>query len=251
MLSGALRRVRAARASGDAGVTLTELLVAMGLATILGAITLQLFVSVNDSTAATTDRTVETAQARNTLQAWSGYLHVSDGTTPGSVSTRFEWLTTSDIAFYAGLNNRSGNVETTAAPVMYWLRIDANGQLVEEQFPSTATINALPTVCRILADKVTAGTTSGSSGLFTALDANGNALTGGGLDLGAAPTPSAGCRQLPVTVPSRSGTPDPVAVANLQRVSSLSIAFTLADTKGQHPLEFVSVATLPTLGGAS
>src|SRR6185437_16997856 len=118
-----------------AGVSLTELLVAMGLATILGAITMQLFVYVDNSTASTTDRTVATAQARNTLQAWSGYLHVSDGSTAGSVSTRFEWLTASDMAFYANLNNRAGDASTApTAPRMYWLRIDANGHLVEEQF---------------------------------------------------------------------------------------------------------------------
>jgi hypothetical protein len=52
-------------------------------------------------------------------------------------------------------------------------------------------------------------------------------------------------------VPSRSGAPDPVAIANLQRVTSLSIAFTMTDTRGKHPIEFVSVATLPILGGAS
>lgn len=229
------------RSSRDAGVSLTEMIVAMTLATILGAITLQLFITVSDSSASSTDRAVNTAQARNTMQAWSGYLHVADGTTAGSASTRFEWLTAGDLLFYASLANRAGGLNTTAAPTMIWLRRDSVGNLVEEQFPSSAASGATWTVCRVLGLKVAAAT------LFTPYDANGNGLSSAGL--GTAPTATAGCQALPVTVPSRSGAQDGVAVANLTTVASVGIGFTMSDSKGQHAQEFSSVATLPTLGG--
>ena len=241
MLTRARRRDRAHRALGDAGVSLTELIVAMTLATILAAVTLRLFVTVNESTASTTDRTVNTAQARNTLQSWSAYLHVADGATVGSTSSRFEWLTSSDLLFYASLANRSGSLNATAAPTMMWLRRDSAGALVEEQFPNAAVAGASWTTCRVVGIKVSA------TALFTPLDANGNGY--GSADLGTAPTGSAGCQALPVLVPSRSSTPNAVAVANLTTVTSVAMAFTMSDTKGNHAQEFASLVTLPVLGG--
>ncbi|MCW2644414.1 MAG: Prepilin-type N-terminal cleavage/methylation protein [Pseudonocardiales bacterium] len=242
MLTRARRRSRGARASGDAGVSLGELIIAMTLSTILGALTLQLFVDVSDSSSAGTDRTINTAQARNIMQSWSGYLHVADGATAGVASTRFEWLTPSDLLFYAGLTNRGGSLNATGAPTMIWLRRDSAGNLVEEQFPSMATVNTTPTVCRVLGLKVTATT------LFTP-DANGAGFATA--NLGTAPPASAGCQPLPVAVPSRSGTQNPMAVANLTTVTGVSIAFTMTDAKGRHLQEFKSLATLPVLGGAS
>ena len=59
----------------------------------------------------------------------------------------------------------------------------------------------------------------------------------------------AGCRTLPVTVPSQSAHPDLNAQANLQNVTSVLIDFVVRDTHGDHPLEFTSQAVLPALGG--
>jgi Tfp pilus assembly protein PilW len=256
MLSRALRRARAA-SSNDAGISLAELLVAMALATIIGAMTMVTFVNVSDSTAATTDRVIGSSQARNTLQSWTGYLRVADGTTAGSTTNRFEWLTGTDVLFYADLKNRTASADTVTAPTMIWLRLDSASRLVEEQFSSTAAAGAHWTTCRALADSATAPETDLRSGLFTASDTTGATLTpttiGAGVDLGAAPTASAGCQPLPVTVPSApiGGVVDPVAVVNLQSVGSVEIAFTMTDTKGKHPLEFDSVATVPTLGSPS
>jgi hypothetical protein len=238
------RRARVMRAGGDAGVSLTELIVAMTLAMVLGVLTMQLFVTVDTATTSTTDRTVNTAQASNIMQAWSQYLHIADGTIAGVASGRFEWLTSGDMLFYSGLANRlsSLNTNVTAAPTMMWLRLDTAGNLVEEQFSLLAVLGATWTSCRVLGLKVT------STALFTAYDANGTSL--GGTDLGAAPTASAGCRPLPVLVPSRGGVPDPLAVVNLTTVSSVGIAFTMTDHRGAPVQEFKSVITLPTLGGS-
>lgn len=245
MLTAVRRQTKAARASGDAGVTLTELIVAMTLSVILGAMTLKLFVYVNDSTSNTTDRTVSSSSARNVIQAWTSYLRVADGPTAGSSLYRFEWITPSDIMFHADLFNRAtsgAGVASTAGSTMVWLRLATNGALIEEQFPSTAAMNDNPTVCRILVTKASAPT------LFAPLDRGSNPMTG--QTLGSAPSAGSGCQKLPVTVPSHTSKPDPAAVANLQNVSAIFIDFTVSDARNAHPLEFNSQATLPILGGS-
>lgn len=252
MSARVIRRLRAVAASRDAGMTLTEVLVGMTLSTILGALTTTLFVSMDTSSASTTDRTINSSSARNTVQAWTSYLRVADGPTTGSKISRIEWMASNiagttaanDILFYADLANRSmTSVGTTAAPTMVWLRRDSTGSLIEEFFPATASANASPTSCRSLGATVAASSTP----LFSALDSSGNSMTG--LDLGSAPAATAGCVNLPVTVPSRSRNPDTAAVNNLQNVYSVTIDFVLTDTRNSHPVEFTSQAVLPTMGG--
>lgn len=240
------RRLYAVRGTGDAGITLMELLVAMVLTTIIGAMTIGVFISVNSSTANSEDRSFSTATARNTIQDWTAYLRVADGKAAGVKTNRIEWLTAKDMLFYADLYNRSvTNLTVTGAPTMIWLRLDSKKTLVEEQFASTATAGTAPTVCRRMATNVT--TVDASTALFTAYDKSGAKMAG--LDLGAAPTVTAGCVPLPVTVPSQTNKPDPSALANLQNVISVGIDFYVWDTKNLHPLEFTSQAVLPPLGG--
>ena len=240
-----LERLRAARRTGDRGVTLTELIVAMGLFTLIGAMSLGLFLSINSSSASTVDRTFSSASARNGIQAWTAYLRVADGITAGVKTNRIEWLAGNDMLFYADIKNRTmSSIDTTAAPTMVWLRLDSAGSLVEEQFASTATLGTAPQVCRTLVTNVT--TPAGP--LFTAYDAAGAAMTIKRGDLFTAPAPSTGCRPLPVTVPSRVNKADP---GNLPSVTSVAIDFVVRDTKGQHPLEFKSQAVLPALGGSA
>jgi len=160
MLTRLRHRAQAARASGDAGVTLTELIVAMTLSTILGAMTLMVFLNVDKATSATTDRTINTSSARNAIQAWTSYLRVSDGPTAGSAVNRFEWITAGDIMFHANLYNRAtsgAGLGSTTPSTMVWLRLDSAGALVEEQFPNTAAQGTNPSICRILVAKATAG----------------------------------------------------------------------------------------------
>jgi type II secretory pathway component PulJ len=226
----------------DDGITLSELLVVMALGTIVGALTMGLMIQISDSTTSTTDRTISSASARNAIQAWTAYLRVADGTTAGTGTNRIEWLAANDMLFYADLNNRSlDSAATTSAPTMIWLRLDGKGALVEEQFASTAALGASPKVCRTLVTNVT----TPSAPLFSALDVNGATIPA----QGTAPTASAGCQKLPVTVPSQTPRPNPTVQANLQRVNSVTIDFVVRDTRNQRPLEFTSQAVLPALGG--
>jgi Tfp pilus assembly protein PilW len=244
----ALRARLRRTAEGDHGISLMEMVVAMALATILGAATLYLFVSVDSSTAATNDRTINTANARNTLEAWTSYLQVSDGTVPGNAANRFEWLTPSDMLFYADINNRNNASGPASAPTLMWLRRDSAGHLIEEQFASSAVAGSSAQICRRLGESVTAGTAS-TPALFTPTSSTGASL--GSNDLGTAPSAGSGCQPLPTTPPSALGTSDPVAVANLRTVSSVEIAFTVTDTSRKHSIEFDSVVTLPSLGASS
>jgi hypothetical protein len=238
------RRLRAIRAGGDAGITLMELVIAMVLNVLIGALTVGIFLSVNDSTGTSIDRTVSTASARNAVQDWTAYLRVADGRTAGVKTNRIEWQAGNDMLFYADLYNRSvENLTVTGAPTMMWLRLDSAGALVEEQFAGSATAGTAPTVCRTLAT----GVTTPGAPLFTAYDADGASMTGD--DLGTAPAASAGCQPLPVTVPSQTSHPDLTAQANLENVTSVLIDFVVRDTNGNHPIEFTSQAVLPALGG--
>jgi hypothetical protein len=231
----------------DDGVTLAELIVTMGLSTLIGAMTLGVFLGINSSTASTTDRAINTAAARSTIQAWTADLRVTDGTTPGVRTNRIEWLDVKDMLFYADLRNRSmDNVATTSAATMIWLRLDSTGTLVEERFASNAAAGANPTICRLLEHNVTA------TALFTGVNSSGPVPSDPPGTLGTAPAASAGCRPLPVTVPSRVSHPSATqqaAQANLQNLLSVQIDFVVRDTKNAHPIEFTSQAVLPSLGG--
>jgi Tfp pilus assembly protein PilW len=247
MSTGMIARIRAVVASGDAGITLMELIVGMALSTILGAMTLMLFLDINSSAESTTDRTINTASVRNAIQSWTTYLRVADGTTAGDRSNRIEWLTPSDMLFYADINNRPDDtaeqVKTIGTPTMMWLRLDSAGNLVEEQFSSTATRGTVPSTCRVLAENVS----TPSAPLFAPFDTRNRAMTG--QDLGTAPGAAAGCQPLPVTVPSQTNNPDAAAQANLQNVRSVVIDAVVRDSRGAHPIEFTSQAVLPNVGG--
>lgn len=224
-------------------MSLVELMVAMALSTILGALTLTLFVQVSNATNNTTDRTITSTQARNALQSWSSYLQlVDDPAASGLAVNRFEWFTASSVMFYADLNNRSGAVGTTSAPTMLWLRLDSAGQLVEERFPATpAHYPASPTTCRVLAFKVSA------TELFTPYNVAGTDLTG--QSLGTAPTVGSGCQTLTSAPPSQTSNPNQLVVANLQNIASVALAFTTTDATKQHTFSFATALTLPKVAG--
>jgi hypothetical protein len=232
---------RAAKAAtGDAGASFAELIVAMTLSVLIGAMTLTIFVKINDSTAATTDRTVGSGQARNILQSWTAYLRVSDSpSAAGSTSHRFEWITATDMLFYADLQNRIGTAAATP-PTMIWLRLDSEQQLVEEQFLSSSssypgTYGTQPSACRILATDVTA---SNFTGYVTA--------SASSTDFGASLAPTGeGCINLTGSVSQT----DAAANSSLPDVSSVEFDFTVTDTKALRSQQYTAVAIVPALGG--
>lgn len=232
MLTKLVDRVRAARATGQAGLSLTELIVAMGLTVVLGAVTLTLFITVNNSASATTDRTVGAGQARTVLQAWTSYLQVADGTITGSSNHRFEWITPTDMLFHADLGNRSGSGPASTPPLM-WLRLDTKGQLVEERFANASSFPATASTCRILSLNATSLTLTGYT-----------TGTGAGTNFGTASGGSgAGCIALAGVGTAGTNT-------TLTAVTSVSITFTITATDGTRPQQYTSLAIIPGLAGS-
>jgi Tfp pilus assembly protein PilW len=249
------RRLRAHDGRRDAGITLMELVVAMVLSTILGAVTTVLFVYVDNATSTATDRAISSAQARNVLQSWTSYLQVSDGPTAGVATNRFEWFTSTNIAFHSDLFNRSQtSLGTTNSATLVWLRLDGAGQLVEEQFnPMPASYPAQWTACRVLATNVSTTNSFSPTTVFTPYTSNGSSLatlmSNGGL--GTAETASNGCQKLPSAVPSQTQHPSQTVVTNLQTIASVEITITVKDTKQSHPIAFDAIVPLPTLAGGT
>ena len=126
MLSIRARLDRARRTGVDAGVTLTELLVSMGLMLIVATLALGWLIGENTSDTKTTNSTFALSDARNLLQAWPALLRVADspsggytsvqssGSTaaattvaPGQSTGRFLAISTTSITFNADVGNRA------------------------------------------------------------------------------------------------------------------------------------------------
>lgn len=100
------RRVRARWRTGgrDAGVTLVELLVTMGITSIVGALALGWLLDAGAATDRTTDASISTAGARTVLQSWSDLLRVAGSpTAPGTSAGRFVSIDANSVTFNANL----------------------------------------------------------------------------------------------------------------------------------------------------
>jgi type II secretory pathway pseudopilin PulG len=247
----------------EKGLTLVELLVAMGLATIVGSMTLLLFVSANSSVNATTDRLTGSSGARVVLQSWQALMQTADtapatngslqatGACPtGSTAHRFEWLTSTETLFYADQGNRSGTGTTCTPPTLVWLGI-RNKQLVEAVYPLATGATAFTLgSCHLLTDAATAPVTAGS--LFTPNP--GHVLFS--VDYGAAFAAASafanvtGCGNMPTSLVIASVlNTDPTANNALSQMTTVGIDFTIADRTGAHTQTFDT--TVPVLGGVS
>lgn len=133
-----------ARLRDDRGLTLTELVVAMAISGIVGALTVALVVSMSDSSRATTERAAATAEARVAFDEWRDLLAVRESPVRDESSwPAVEKITGSSVAFYSSLGNRTGSADPTAPTL---IRISAEGgRLREERFHATDPGAAVPT----------------------------------------------------------------------------------------------------------
>ena len=69
--------------------------------------------------------------------------------------------------------------------------------------------------------------------------------------LGTKPSVAAGCPKLPSAVPSRQSSPNPIAQANLQNISSVAVSFTTTDAHGEHLVGYRTVVAVPVLQALS
>jgi len=258
MLTFLRTRIRSV-ARGDAGLTLVELLVAMVLASVVGAMTLLTFIGASSASSATGDRMTGTANARSTLQQWQALIQTAD-TAPtgltdcssGTTSHRFEWIGTDDILFYANVGNRPADGSCTA-PDMFWLAM-RDGTLLQAQYSLGASGWAIDG-CKVLSEKPYA--TFSSPALFSAN--RGGALPG--VDTGqlwSASGPFAGvstCSAAPTSLAAnwvttmQLASPDGTALEVLKAVTNIGIDFIASDQTGKHTQEFAAVAAV--YGGTS
>ena len=127
------------RADDDAGITLIELILSMVISLIVLGTATTFFVGMLQQSSASATNTTNTSLARVALDSWSSLLSVADSpTTAGAVTGRIASLTSTNVVFYADINNRTGTSGRTA-PTEISLTI-ANGQLTEQHYaPTTPT----------------------------------------------------------------------------------------------------------------
>jgi hypothetical protein len=206
-------------------MSLSELLVTMGLMTIAGSMATFFLVSSSRASNMTLERGYNVAQARLTLASWSGLLKVADSFgRPGQNVGRFAKITPTTIEFFASLDNR--NEAGTAQPTRIVLTLE-NGELVERHYDATTGV----------------------------LESTRNLATGASTD-GWMFTPYNGTSALPLTELdclsddenvagfcgsyATDGSGTQAGEARLQQVTRIDIAFRVSDRANLAPTSFVS-----------
>jgi prepilin-type N-terminal cleavage/methylation domain-containing protein len=271
MLTDLVRRMRRA-ASGDAGMSLAELLVTIVIVAILGAVATVYFVGTENTGNDTIATTQASAQARITLDSWTSLLRVADWFDTSTKTDRFEEITPTKIVFYADLNNRPTDCASVPADcqlvnprtkVALMLQTTnqstGEGQLVQVIFKSDNTtpksvsrlgLNVTPTDGQpIFQPYLISG---GAVDVATTMGCVRSATLTAGLCLSSAP---AGAGMLDPTLATGSNTPtagqlrgNPATAATvdqqLQSIAGITIAFKVSDPHDSASLDFTSSAAV-------
>jgi hypothetical protein len=169
VLTRIARRHRCVTApGGDAGISLIELVVAMSLTTIVSAMALAFFVTVNSASSRTVDTSIDTAGARNVLQSWSTLLDLADSPTQAGGTDRFVQITPTSAIFYANANdNRATGGGIRTAPAKIALSLES-GQLVERSYlPQSSVVPSTYPSTASTVRYLVSGVTTPSAWLFT------------------------------------------------------------------------------------
>jgi type II secretory pathway pseudopilin PulG len=268
MLTARLRRLRA----DDRGMSLAELLVAMGITMIIGVVTASFFLGASRTGYRTVLTNQNTGDARVVLDSWTAMLRVAGWLDTGAQTDRFEEITPTKIVFYANLDNRSNADGTTIAgqtvapvtKVALLLRTTnattGEGQLIEIHFKSdNSTVQSVRQVAFNVRPTAGAGQAiflprNHAGGVVDTVNTNG-CRSGG--------TPRAGlCLQ---TTPAGAGMLDPTLASSgplavsqgtlrgnpatnvdniLADVGSITVAFTVQDPAGRASMDFSSSAAV-------
>jgi prepilin-type N-terminal cleavage/methylation domain-containing protein len=271
MLTNFVRRVRAA-ATGDAGMSLVELLVTIVIVSILGAATTVYFVGSENGSNRTIATTQASAGARVTLDSWTSLLRVADWLDTSTQTDRFEEITPTKIVFYADLNNRPTDCTQVPAdcqlvnpPTKVALMLQTTnqatgeGQLVQIIFKSDNTtaqsvtrlaLNVTPTDGQpIFQPYLVSG---GSVDVAATLGCVRSATLTAGLCLD---SPPAGAGMIDPTLATGSNTPtsgqlraNPATASTvnttLQNIGGITIAFTASDPDDTTSVDFTSSAAV-------
>ncbi|SOD74773.1 type II secretory pathway component PulJ [Jatrophihabitans sp. GAS493] len=182
----AVRHRALGQSGAESGMTLMELVVSMGLATLLGAMTLAFFISSNTAASRTVTANISSASARDALDSWTQLIRVAD--TPAYDPTHvvlnsvaqdvdarqgdsIVYLDATNLVFYANVGNRGSTTGSRASSTKMWLALE-NGSLIERSYPDTPAnaggydASGAPavggaTTTRVLATNVTLGAQAG------------------------------------------------------------------------------------------
>jgi Tfp pilus assembly protein PilW len=264
MLRASVRRWQ--RMRSDRGMTLAELMVTMGLTTILGTMAVMFFVVANRTGNGTILTNQNTGDARVTLDEWTSMLRVAGWLDTSTKVDRFEEVTATKIVFYANLNNRSTS-STFSAPgpttkIALLLRVSkastGQGQLVEVRFGSDNTTVASTRQLGVLAGPTNGApifqpySRSGSPVDLTQLGCKSGTVVKAGLCLQSVQSgagmqdPTIGSSGLTVTAGPLRGNPDPTKNVDkvLQSIGSVGIAFTVSDSSNTSQTSYTSLASV-------
>jgi Tfp pilus assembly protein FimT len=248
----------------DRGITLAELMVTMGLTTILGTMAVLFFVVANRTGNRTILTNQNTGDARVTLDEWTSMLRVAGWLDPSTKVDRFEEITSTKIVFYANLKNRSTSSTYTATgpttKIALVLRVSkastGQGQLVEIRFASDNTTVASSRQLAVLAGPTSGApifqpySRSGSAIDLTQLGCMSGTTAKAGLCLQSAPSgagmqdPTTGSANLSVSAGPLKGNPAKNVDKVLQLVGSVGISFTVADSSGTAQTSYTSLASV-------
>ena len=101
------RRALSAQLRADGGVTLAELLVAIGLTMVIGLMATMFFITASHATDKSVLTIQDTSSARVVLDSWSDMVRVAGWLDVNTKNDRFEQITPNKIVFYANLGNRN------------------------------------------------------------------------------------------------------------------------------------------------
>jgi type II secretory pathway pseudopilin PulG len=135
----------------DAGMTLTELLVGMGLMTIIGGMCVSFFAAMLTQTSRTTDASFTTANARTAMRTITTALQLADTPTsqPGYSTDRFVTITATSVTFYSNVtDNRPAPASGSAppnrtAPAEVVVQV-TGGELLESTYEPVTPTSACP-----------------------------------------------------------------------------------------------------------
>jgi Tfp pilus assembly protein PilW len=206
----------------DAGMTLAELMVGMGLLLIVSTLATMFFVSQNTQTSRTLNASFTTSTGRTALARIATELRLADTPTaePGYSAGRFQTATPTHVTFFSNVMvNRSGTQSRTP-PVKIDIQVSGT-KLIEQDYRPLHSYTTYPANYDTNYASNYPTTPSTVSVLVSNLPTNSSVFSFCGQ-----PTSSTAC---PAVADSRTGV---VASANLGLIASVSIAFTVPDTAG-------------------
>jgi type II secretory pathway pseudopilin PulG len=261
MLTARLRRLR----SDDRGITLAELLVAMGISTIIGTVGVFFFVGASRTGYKTVLTNQNTGDARVTLDSWTSMLRVAGWLDTGAQTDRFEEITPTKIVFYANLDNRTTADQTVGAVTKVALMLrttnaaTGQGNLIEVRFNSdNATVKSVRQVAFNVQPTGGAGQAvflprNHAGGAVDTINTNGcrsGSTAKPGLCLQSPPAgaglldPRVSATSMAVSSGSLRGNPAVNVDTTLADIGSITVAFTVRDPSGTAIMDYSGTASV-------